>query len=193
MTRSARLIAFVLLAALLLAQAGCISQTADANQAIQAANAQAEKYSALDGEISTLMDEAGAVDFTPEGAAAGIAKIDQAAAKFQERLTVIAGIKAEFAKIGDMNVDQPIKDYAAMQVEIADLLAQMDELGLSMLGDTKTLYELIAAGSTDTKKADELSVKVEEASAKMDALDKQITQKQAEADAFFETNGLGGK
>lgn len=194
MSRIAKIVASVLLGTLLLGGVvGCIDQTADANAAIEAANVQAQAYSDLDAEITALMDEAGAVDFTPEGVVAGIASIDAATAKFEERKTVIASIKAEFGKIADMDVDDTIKTYAAQQVEVADLLAQMDELGIKMLGDTKALYELIKSGSTDTAKAEELSAAVEETAAQLEELDALVTEKQDTSDKFFEDNQLGGE
>lgn len=194
MSRVTKSVASALLGMLLLGGVvGCIDQTADANAAINAANAQAQTYSALDAEITSLMDEAGAVDFTPEGATAGIEKIDEAVAKFEERKTVIAAIKAEFGKIADMDVDETIKTYAAQQVEIADLLAQMDDLGVKMLADTKSLYELIASGSTDTARAEELSKAVEATAAELEALDAKVTEKQAASDKYFEDNNLSGE
>ncbi|MHB1342137.1 MAG: hypothetical protein ACYC77_03865 [Coriobacteriia bacterium] len=194
MSRFTKIVASVVLGALLLGGVvGCVDQTADANAAIEAANVQAQAYSALDSEITALMDEAGAVDFTPEGVVAGIASIDAATAKFEERTAVIAAIKAEFAKIADMDVDETIKTYAAQQVEVADLLAQMDALGITMLADTKSLYELIKSGSTDTVKAEELSAAVEATAAQLEELDAQVTEKQAASDKYFEDNRLGGE
>ncbi len=190
MTRFTKLIAVVLAAGLLFGMAGC-DQTKDANAAIQAANAKAKEYTALDTEISALMDDASAVDMTPDGVKPGIEALDAASAKFEERKVVIAAVKAEFEKIAGYDVSDQIKTYAAQQVEIADILGQMDDLGIELIAKTKALYGLIESSSTDADKADELSTAIEDISQQLTDLDAQVTEKESASDTYFNDQGLG--
>lgn len=191
MTRMTKLVALMLAGVLLFALAGCGDQTKDANAAIAAANEQSKKYTELDNQISTLMDEAMAVDMTAEGVKPGIEAFDQASAKFEERKAVIAAIKAEFEKIAGYKVSEETKTYAAQQVEIATLLGQMDDLGLELIASTKSLYELVQSGSQDAAKAEELSKAIDDTSAKLTEIDAQVTEKQAASDKYFIDAGLG--
>lgn len=190
MARTTKIAALALAVVLLFALAGC-DQTKDANAAISAANEQSQKYTALDNEISALMDQASAVDMTPEGVKPGIEAIDQAAAKFEERKTVIASVKAEFEKIAGYKVSDKIKTYAKQQVEIATLLGQMDDLGLKLIADTKSLYQLIESGSSDAEKAAALSTAIDETSKQLSDLNATVTEKQAASDKYFIDSGLG--
>ncbi|TDB37969.1 MAG: hypothetical protein D9V44_07940 [Actinobacteria bacterium] len=191
MTRTTKLVALVLAGVLLFALAGCGDQTKDANAAIAAANEQSKKYTELDNQISTLMDQAMAVDMTAEGVKPGIEAFDQASAKFEERKAVIAAIKAEFEKIATYDVSAETKTYASQQVEIADLLGKMDDLGLELIASTKSLYELVQSGSQDAAKAEELSKAIDATSAKLTEIDAQVTEKQAASDKYFIDAGLG--
>lgn len=199
MTRSKKLIAVLLAAVFVFGMAGC-DQTGDANAAISAANTKSQKYTALDDEISVLLDDASAVSMTPEGVLPGIEALDAASAKYAERKVVIGEIKAEFEKIASYKVSDEIKTYATQQVEIAGLLAQMDDLGIKLIADTKTFYELIKAGSSgtsdeamdaDAAKAEELSAAIEETSAKLTELDALVTEKEQASDKYFTDQGLG--
>ncbi len=191
MTRMTKLVALALAGVLLFALAGCGDQTKDANAAIAAANEQSEKYTALDNEISTLMDQAMAVDMTADGVKPGIEAFNQASAKFEERKAVIAAIKAEFEKIAGYDVSEETKTYASQQVEIATLLGQMDDLGLELIASTKALYELVESGSQDGAKAEEYSKAIDTTSAKLTEIDAQVTEKQAASDKYFIDAGLG--
>lgn len=191
MTRMTRLVALMLAGVLLFALAGCGDQTKDANAAIAAANEQSKKYTELDNQISTLMDQAMAVDMTAEGVKPGIEAFDQASAKFEERKAVITAIKAEFEKIAGYKVSEETKTYASQQVEIANLLGQMDDLGLELIASTKSLYELVQSGSQDAAKAEELSKAIDDTSAKLTEIDAQVTEKQAASDKYFIDAGLG--
>ncbi|PKQ38272.1 MAG: hypothetical protein CVT59_03345 [Actinobacteria bacterium HGW-Actinobacteria-1] len=191
MTRMTKLVALMLAGVLLFALAGCGDQTKDANAAIAAANEQSKRYTELDNQISTLMDQAMAVDMTAEGVKPGIAAFDEASAKFEERKTVIAAIKAEFEKIAGYKVSEETKKYASQQVEIATLLGQMDDLGLELIASTKSLYELVQSGSQDAAKAEELSKAIDDTSAKLTEIDAQVTEKQAASDQYFIDAGLG--
>ena len=199
MTRSKKLIAVLLACVFVLGMVGC-DQTGDANAAISAANTKSEKYTALDDEMSVLLDDASAVSMTPEGVQPGIEALDEAAAKYAERKVVIGEIKAEFEKIASYKVSEEIKTYASQQVEIAGLLAQMDDLGIKLIVDTKTFYELVKAGATsttdeamdaDAAKAEELSAAIEETSAKLTELDTLVTEKETASDTYFTDQGLG--
>ncbi|MCE5204176.1 MAG: hypothetical protein LLG24_08210 [Actinomycetia bacterium] len=194
MSRVVKMITCALIGALLaVSVAGCGDQTAEANAAIEAANKQAQTYMTLDKEITVLMDKAGSVDFTPEGVKPGIEAIDEALAKLAERKTVVANMKAEYAKIESMDVREEIKTYAKQQLEIADIFGEMDELGTKMLTDTKTLYQMVEADSSDSAKAQELAEAIEETSAMIKELGNELREKQAESDKYFEDNNLGGK
>lgn len=199
MTRSKKLIAVLLACVFLLSMAGC-DQTGDANAAISAANTKSEKYTALDDEISVLLDDASAVSMTPEGVQPGIEALDAASAKYAERKVVIGEVKAEFEKIASYKVSDEIKTYAKQQVEIAALLAQMDDLGLKLIADTKAFYELVKAGAAsttdeamdaDAAKAEELSAAIEDTSAKLTELDTLVTGKETASDKYFTDQGLG--
>lgn len=186
------LVAFVVALAALAGATGCVD-TRPANMAIEAANAKSVEYSALDGQIGLLMDEAGAVELTPEGVRAGIAKLDEALALLAQRKAVIATMRAEFATIPQMKVPEEVREYARKQMAIADLLTEMDEANLVLVGDTRTLYDLVANGSTNAVKAEELSARIDETAARLDELDRQIAAAEQDADEYFEQNDLGGK
>jgi chromosome segregation ATPase len=190
MTRSTRILASILAVVVLLGMAGC-DQTKDANTAIEAANAKAAEYTALDEAISTLMDEASSVSMTPEGVKPGIEALDAATAKFEERKVIIAAVKAEFEKISAYKVSDAKKTYAKQQVEIADLLGKMDGLGIQLIADTKALYQLIESGSTDAAKAEELSAAIEATSQQLTELDASVTEKENASDTYFTDQGLG--
>jgi len=199
MTRSKKLLATALACVFLLTVAGC-DQTSDANAAISAANVKAKAYTALDDEISVLLDDASAVSMTAEGVKPGIEALDAASAKYEERKVVIAEIKAEFEKIAAFKVSDEIKTYAKQQVEISDLLAQMDDLGIKLIADTKTFYQLIEtqgasttddAMDADADKAEALSAAIEETSAKLTELDALVTDKEKASDKYFTDQGLG--
>jgi chromosome segregation ATPase len=190
MTRSTRILASILAVVVLLGMAGC-DQTKDANAAIEAANAKAAEYTALDEAISTLMDEASSVSMTPEGVKPGIEALDAATAKFEERKVIIAAVKAEFEKISAYKVSDAKKTYAKQQVEIADLLGKMDGLGIQLIADTKALYQLIESGSTDAAKAEELSAAIEATSQQLTELDASVTEKENASDTYFTDQGLG--
>jgi chromosome segregation ATPase len=190
MTRSTRILASILAVVVLLGMAGC-DQTKDANTAIEAANAKAAEYTALDEAISTLMDEASSVSMTPEGVKPGIEALDAATAKFEERKVIIAAVKAEFEKISAYKVSDSKKTYAKQQVEIADLLGKMDGLGIQLIADTKALYQLIESGSTDAAKAEELSAAIEATSQQLTELDASVTEKENASDTYFTDQGLG--
>jgi chromosome segregation ATPase len=177
---------------LLAGVAGCVD-TRPANAAIAAANAKSVEYSALDGAVGLLMDAAGAVELTPEGVKAGIAKLDEALAKLEERKTVISDMRAQFATIPEMKVSEPVREYARKQMAIADLLLEMDEVNIVLVTDTRALYDLVATRSTDTARAEELSARIEQTATRLDELDKQIAAAEAEADDYFEQHDLGGK
>jgi len=187
--------ALVLCVALIVAlagNAGCVD-TRPANAAIAAANAKSVEYSALDGAVALLMDQAGAVELTPEGVKAGIAKLDEALAKLEERKAVVADMRAEFATIPEMKVPEEVREYARRQMAIADLLLEMDEVNSVLVTDTRVLYDLVATQSTDTAKAEELNARIERTAARLDELDRQIAAAEAEADDYFEQHELGGK
>lgn len=191
MAHSTKVVAVVLTAVMVFALAGCGDQTKDANAAISAANEQSKKYTALDNEISALMDQASAVDMTSEGVKPGIEAIDKATGMFGERKAVIATVKAEFEKIAGYRVRDEIKTYAKQQVEIADMLGQMDDLGVQLIAKTKALYQLIESKSTDTAKAEELSKSIDDTSKLLSDLDARVTQKQAASEKYFIDAGLG--
>ena len=172
--------------------AGCVD-TRPANAAIAAANAKSAKYSELDGAVGLLMDEAGAVELTPEGVKAGITKLDGALAKLDERKVVVADMRAAFATIPEMKVPEPVREYARKQMAIADLLLEMDEINIALVTDTRALYDLVASQSTDTAKAEELSARIEQTAARLGELDRQIAAAEQEADNYFEEHDLGGK
>jgi hypothetical protein len=172
--------------------AGCVD-TRPANAAIAAANAKSVEYSALDGAVGMLIDEAGAIELTPEGVKAGIAKLDEALAKLEERKTVVADMRAQFATIPEMKVPEPVREYARKQMAIADLLLEMDEVNIVLVTDTRALYDLVASRSTDTASAEELSVRIEQTAARLDELDQQIAAAEQEADDYFELHELGGQ
>jgi len=102
-------------------------------------------------------------------------------------------MKAEYAKIESMDVREEIKTYAKQQLEIADIFGEMDELGTKMLTDTKTLYQMVEADSSDSAKAQQLAEAIEETSAMIKELGNELREKQAESDKYFEDNNLGGK
>jgi len=198
MTRSKKLIAVLFACVFLLGMAGC-DQTGDANAAISAANTKAQAYTALDDQISVLLDEASAVSMTPEGVKPGIEALDAAAAKYEERTVVIAEIKSEFEKVASFKVSDEIKTYATQQVEIAGLLAEMDELGIKLIADTKAFYQLIEKGTdgatdeamdADAAKAEELSAAIEDTSDKLMELDTKVTELETASDAYFTDQGL---
>jgi outer membrane murein-binding lipoprotein Lpp len=172
--------------------AGCVD-TRPANAAIAAANAKSVEYSELDGAVGLLMDEAGAVELTPEGVKSGIVKLDEALVKLAERKVVVADMRAEFATIPEMKVPEPVREYARKQMAIADLLLEMDEVNIVLVTDTRALYDLVASQSTDTAKAEELSTRIEQTAARLDELDEQIAAAEQEADDYFEQHDLGGK
>ncbi|KAF0209452.1 MAG: hypothetical protein Q8S43_01270 [Actinomycetota bacterium] len=190
MTRSTKLLIAALAVVLLFGVSGC-DQTKDANAAIEAANVQAQAYTELDNQISTLMDDASAVTMTPAGVKPGIAALDAATAKFEERKVVIAAVKAEFEKIGAYDVKEQVKEYAKQQVEIANLLGQIDDLGIKLIADTKALYGMIESGSTDGAKAEALSTAIEDTSQKLTDLDAQVTEKESASSKYFTDQGLG--
>jgi len=172
--------------------AGCVD-TRPANAAIERANAKSVEYSELDGAIGLLMDAAGAVELTPKGAQGGIAKLDEALSKLEQRAAIIADIRAEFASISEMDVPDEVREYARRQVAIADLLTGMDEVNIALVTDTRVLYDLVANESADTAKAEALSARIEASAAALDELDRQIAAAQQEADDYFEQHELGGK
>ncbi len=172
--------------------AGCVD-TRPANAAIAAANAKSVEYSELDGEVGLLMDEAGAVELTPEGVKAGIEKLDEALAKLEERKQVVADMRAQFATIPEMKVPEPVREYARKQMAIADLLLEMDETNIVLVTDTRALYDLVATQSTDTAKAEELSARIEQTATRLGELDREIAAAEREADDYFEEHDLGGK
>lgn len=172
--------------------AGCVD-TRPANVAIEAANAKSVEYSELDGAIGLLMDAAGAVELTPEGVRAGIAKLDEALAKLEERKAVVAEMRAEFARIPEMKVPEEVREYARKQIAIADLLVELDEVNIVLVSDTRALYDLVANQSTDTAKAEELSARIDESAVRLNELDAQISAAGKEADDYFELHELGGK
>lgn len=172
--------------------AGCVD-TRPANVAIEAANAKSVEYSELDGAIGLLMDAAGAVELTPEGVRAGIAKLDEALAKLEERKAVVAEMRAEFARIPEMKVPEEVREYARKQIAIADLLVELDEVNIVLVSDTRALYDLVANQSTDTAKAEELSARIDESAVRLNELDAQISEAGKEADDYFELHELGGK
>ncbi|MDI6691949.1 MAG: hypothetical protein QMD76_01365 [Anaerosomatales bacterium] len=187
-----RLAAVVVVAALLLSAWGCVDQTRAANEAIARANAKSEEYAALDAEVTQLLDEAASVDFTPEGVQPAFAKLDEARAKIEERQQVVAAIRAEFESIGSFRVSDDVKQYAAMQVAIADLLAQADEKALALIDSTKAFYERIAAKTADSDEGKALAEQLVKLSDEIEKLSALIAKKQAEADAYFEER-LSGK
>ncbi|MCE5192020.1 MAG: hypothetical protein LLG08_09735 [Actinomycetia bacterium] len=191
MARSTKVVVVMLTAVMVFTLAGCGDQTKDANAAISAANEQSKKYTALDNEISALMDQASAVDMTSEGVKPGIEAIDKATATFGERKAVIATVKAEFEKIAGYKVRDEIKTYAKQQVEITDMLGQMDDLGVQLIAKTKALYQLIESKSTDTAKAEELSKSIDDTSKLLSDLDAKVTEKQAASEKYFIDAGLG--
>ncbi|PKQ19615.1 MAG: hypothetical protein CVT66_09215 [Actinobacteria bacterium HGW-Actinobacteria-6] len=190
MARITKIVAVMLACVLVLGIAGC-DQTKDANAAISVANGLSQEYAALDEKIATLMDEASTAEMTPAGVVPGIAALDEASAKFAERKKIIGQIKAEFQKIESYDVADEIKTYATQQVEIAELLGQMDDFGIKLIADTKSLYELIKADSDDTAKVNELSTSIAEVSQQLSDLDSQVTEKQTASDAYFIDSGLG--
>lgn len=191
--RLSRIFALVVAVVMALAGvAGCVDNR-PANAAIAAANAKSVQYSALDGAVGLLMDEAGAVELTPEGVMAGIAKLDEALAKLEERKGVVADMRAEFATIPEMKVPEEVREYARKQMAIADLLLEMDETNIVLVTDTRALYDLVASQSTDTARAEELTARIELTAARLDELDKQIADAEADADDYFEQHDLGGQ
>ncbi len=190
---SVRIALAIVLVAVVFAVAGCLDETARANDAIRAANEAAKRYAELDERIAGLMDEAGAVDFTRDGATKGIEALDEARAALEERAVVIASMKAAFEGILGMRVSEELKTYARQQVEITDLLVEMDEAGLTIVRDMRSLYEMVAAGDADAQKADELSKAIAASTERMTQLQRAIVEKQAASEAYFEEQHLGGE
>jgi vacuolar-type H+-ATPase subunit I/STV1 len=183
----------IALAALLVGASGCIDQTRAANEAIARANAKAEEYAAIDGEVTRLLDEATSVDFTPEGVQPALAKLDEARAKIEERQKVVSAMRTEFASISSLRVSDEVKQYAMTQVAIADLLAQADERALDLIDATKEFYERIVAKTADSPEGRALAERLMQASEEIESLSATIAQKRAEADAFFDERLSGAR
>lgn len=181
----------VALAALIVGLSGCIDQTRAANEAIARANGAADEYAATDIEITRLLDEATSVDFTPDGVKLALAALDEARARVEERHNVVSAIRAEFASISSLRVSDEVKQYAMMQVAIADLLAQADEQALDLIDATKAFYERIASRTADTEEGRALAERLAKASEEIERLSEMIEQKRAEADVYFDQHLVG--
>lgn len=182
--------ALVLLA---IAAAGCVDQTRVANEAIARANEAAQRYRELDSEVAALLDEAAAVDFTPEGVAPAFSLLDQARAKIEERQKVVGEIRETFASIASLRVSDEIKAYAAQQVAIADLLAEVDVAALELIDATRGFYEGVAAKDGASEQAQALAERVLATSDKIERLSESIAAKRAESDAYFEEHLAKGR
>lgn len=176
----------------LLAVSGCLDQTGAANDAIARANAKAEEYRQLDSEVTTLLDEAASVDFTPEGVAPAFPLLEQARAKIEQRQKVVSEIRAAFASIASLRVSDEVRAYAAQQVAIADLLAEADEKALALIAATEKFYQRIAANDAVGQEMEALAKDIIETSQEIERLAETIAEKRAESDAYFEEHLASG-
>jgi cell division protein FtsB len=166
---------------------GC-SQAPSANAALAAANEQLKKYAQLDADMATQLTEAGSVQATPEGVAAGLATLDKVDQGLVQRKAAVIAATEQFKKIQAMDVKAPVKGYAKVSLELTTSLTALD-VGIGLLAkDMRDLYTLVAKRSTETKKIQQLADSVDAAKAKVDRLRKRVREQSNAADAFYQKN-----
>ncbi len=94
---------------LVLVVVACSDQTAEANKAIDAANAQIQKYTKAGAALEQLMSQAEALPMDPENAKKGVDLTGQMTAKLDEQRAADSAANAEIEKVKAMKVRQEFR------------------------------------------------------------------------------------
>jgi hypothetical protein len=173
------------------ALAGCSDDTGKANASIDAANVKITEFNKLDTEIADVMGQIDSLGESEAEFAKGVELIDQATAKLVKRSAAMDAAKAEFTKIGSMDVSKELKTYATQQEDLAKAQATLDAKVSEMLGKLKEMFNGAAAGTMDEATATKLGAELDALSGELDALQKQIDDKQAASEKYFKDKALG--
>lgn len=173
--------------AVVVALTGC-SQTADANKALAAANAQLTKYLELDAQMAEQLAAAGAVEATPEGVVPGLEALDAVDKQMPDRTAAVAAAKEQFQRIRGLEVKAAIKGYADQSLKLITSLEALDAGVALQVKDMRELYTLVEKRSTDTRRIQQLADSVEAAKAKVDRLRRRVKSESQAADDYYQKN-----
>lgn len=165
----------------------------EASDARDRAKAKIDEYNIVVGDIMSLRDEAFATEDTPEGYQQAFDLLDQAAAKSEESVSLLGEAKAEMMTILALNVSETYKNYVQQEIAIVDAYVALQGTDGEATRTIRSYFEELAKKIPDKAVLAELSTKIDELSASMDAQTAVIDELAAAADAYYQDNGLGAK
>lgn len=173
---------------------GCNGARRAADEALAAADGYIERYNAVDARVADLLEETGKTSEDASGALKGLALIEQAEKELRVGRDAVRAAKAQLTMILALDVDEDLKRYARMQIEIADLTMESDLKNEQLIGTMRELFELAAEdGLGEDDEIDRLIEAGDEADADLERLGMEIEKKHEAADEFFARSGLGGQ
>lgn len=176
------------LIAVSVAAVGCGGQIDEANAAIDAANAKVTEYNKLDGELTALMDEAGALGSEDADFKRGVELADEIIAKLAEQDATIEACKAEYDKIGALDVDDEVKQYAKMQTEAANKQLEASALFKALAEDMRELNSQVVSGKATEKSTNDLADAIDAKLQELDTLSAEIEELEKAASDYYDAN-----
>jgi hypothetical protein len=186
-----RALALVVVCALAFSMVACSDQTADANKAIDAANANIKKYTEAGTQLEKLMSDAEGLPMDPKNAKKGIALTDQMKAKLDEQRAAAAAAKAEISKIKTMNVRQEFKTYADKEQAVADTLLKEDPVAQALINDLRQIYQVVASGKGTQQDVVTIGKRIDAETKQLSTLEKTATAQEKDASDYFDAQKLG--
>lgn len=189
--RSAAALAVACLVLTASALAGCTDQTAEANALIDKANVRIAEYNKLDAEMGELMQKAGEVDPSEEGAAEALGYLDSIDAGLKRREAAATAARAELSAIAGLKISEDYAAYAKQRAEIVALMLKADSRIGELVENMRQMFKLVASGTPDEAELQRLSDAGDAIDKAIQALDNEIAAKEEASDRFFKDKGLG--
>lgn len=187
-----RVVLLALAGVLVFAAVGCGDQTAEANKAVDAANAQIKAYTQAGAELEKLMSDAEALPMDAANAKKGVELTDQMTAKLEEQRKAAEAARAEISKIKTMKVNDEFKTYADKEIAVTDALLKEDPVARALIGDLRKIYELVASGKGTPADVEAIGKRIDAETKQLTDLEAQATKQEKDANAYFDAHKLGG-
>lgn len=190
-----RLIAALVAALLLLPLTACSSdQTAEANTAITAADAQVAKYTAAGADLGSLMTEARSLGMTSSAdASRGVELTDRMTASLDAQAAAAAAASGELAKVGRLRVSAGLKTYAAKELAVVSAAAKESASARSLVADMRALYQMVGSGTATPAAVAQTTARIDDGSSRLGVMDAEVTRLEKDATAYYDQQGLGGR
>lgn len=192
MRQATKALVLVLAATLMLGVSACGDQTAEANKAIDAANANVKQYTQAGTELEKLMGQAQGLPMDPANAKKALALVDRMKAKLDTQRSAAAAAKSDMAKIQGLDVRQEFKTYAAKEIAVTDTLLKEDPVAQALVADLRQVYALVASGKATQRQVEAIGKKIAAESKQLSDLEATASAQEKASGDYFDAQKLGG-